>query len=138
MPALHALALLGVACGGGPALAADAPPVAVELNKLEPLNKGCRAYFVVTNSSDAAFQAVKLDLIFFRQDGIIDRRLALDVGPVRPNKRGVKSFDLDLPCEGIGSILANDVLDCHDAAGPVADCLGRLQFSSRASATLAK
>ena len=122
-----------------PARAVDAKGVLVELNKLEPQNKGCRVYLVVDNPSDAALQVLKLDPIFFRQDGIIDRRLAMDLGPVRPSKKSVKSFDLDtMPCDSIGSVLVNDVIDCRDAAGPVTDFINRLTVTSRAGVPLAK
>jgi hypothetical protein len=132
-----AMLLLTVATALGPARAAQS--IAVELNKLEAQNKSCRAYLVIDNPSDTAFQVLKLDLIFFRQDGVIDRRLAVDLGPMRPNKRSVKSFDLDgMPCEGIGSVLVNDVMECRDAASPVTDCLSHLTVASRAGIPLSK
>ncbi len=120
--------------------AADAAaPIAVELNKLEPDGKSCRAYIVVTNPSDSALQVMKLDLIFFRPDAVIERRLALDLGPVRPAKKSVKTFSLEnLACENIGSVLVNDVLDCRDTAGPVNECLNRIAVSSRAAVQLTK
>lgn len=130
---------LSAALGLGPAAAAAGLPLAVELNKLEPDGKSCRAYIVITNAADTALPVLKLDLIFFRPDGVIERRLALDLGPVRPDKKSVKTFGLDnLPCDNIGSVLVNDVLDCRDMTGPVQDCLDRLTVSSRASVQLSK
>ena len=134
---LRLLVAAGLASAVAPAWAAD-KPIVVELNKLEPQNKGCRAYLVIDNPSEAGLQVLKLDLILFRPDGVIDRRLAVDLGPIRPSKKGVKSFDLDTPCDGIGTVLVNDVMDCRDAVGPVADCLTRLSFASRAGASLSK
>lgn len=134
-------AILGLASllVGGPALSADAPAVTVELNKLETQGKGCRAYLVIDNPSDAVFQSLKLDLVFFRTDGIIDRRLLIDLSPVRAAKKSVRIFDLDaLACDAIGSVLVNEVAECRDAAGPVADCADRLKVSSRAGASLTK
>ena len=123
----------------GVAQAADAPGIAVELNKLEAQNKSCRVYFVIDNAGPTAFQSLKLDLVLFRTDGVIDRRLALDLSPLRPNKKSVKLFELnDLPCDSIGSILLNDVVDCRDASGPIADCADKLQVSSRATAHFSK
>jgi hypothetical protein len=121
------------------ASAADAGAIAVELNKLETDSKSCRAYIVVGNPSEAAIQILKLELILFRPDAVIERRLAVDLGPVRPNKKSVKTFELEaLPCETIGSILVNDVIDCRDATGPLTDCLARLTFSSRAPVQFSK
>lgn len=136
------LPLLIAALAGGSvtrSYGADPSPIAVELNKLEPQAKSCRAYVVIDNPSDTAYQALKLDLVFFLSDGTIGRRLAFDIAPLRPVKKSVKTFDLEgIGCETIGSVLVNDVLECRDAAGPVADCLGRMKFSSRATATLGK
>ena len=123
----------------GPARTADAPAVTIELNKLEPQGKACRAYLVIDNPSDAAFQALKLDLVVFRTDGVIDRRLLIDLAPVRAAKKSVKIFDIDaLACDAVGSVLLNDVTDCRDATGPVLDCAARLKLSSRAGPALTK
>jgi hypothetical protein len=122
-------------------VAAAAAPntIAVELNKLEPNGKGCRAYVVIDNPGDTAYSVFKVELILFRTDGVIDRRLALDIGPLRAHKKFVKTFDLDTPpCDGIGSVLVNDVLDCKTDTIAVADCLDLMTVSSRASAPLTK
>ena len=132
--------ILALALGAGHvARSADAPPISIELNKLEPQSKACRVFIVVANPTDATFQSLKLDLVFFRTDGVIDRRLSADLGPVRPAKTSIKIFDIDgLSCDTVGSILVNDALDCRDTAGPVAECLGRLKFSSRAGVTFSQ
>ena len=136
---LGILLMLGTAAAPEVGAAAASAPITVELNKLEAAGKNCRAYIVISNTSDEALPVMKLDLIFFRPDAVIDRRLAVDLGPVRPAKTSVKTFELDaLPCESIGSVLVNDVIDCRNAAGPVADCLTRISVSSRAPAQLTK
>lgn len=113
--------------------------ILVELNKLEANGKGCRAYVVVENPTEAAYPVLKLDLVLFRPDGVIDRRIALDLGPLRANKRDVKTFDLDAsPCGDIGSILVNDVLDCQADKQVPPDCLDKMTLSSRAAVTLTK
>ena len=97
-----------------PPAQADPPSVSLELNKLEPHEKSCRAYLVVNNHTDAAFQSVKLDLVMFQSDGVIGRRFALELAPLRPKKRTVKLFDLDgVACERVGSFLLNDVIECQ-------------------------
>lgn len=131
-----------LACVAGQPVGAaggDAKPIAVELNKLDVIAKGCRAFFVVDNPGDKAMQSLKLDFVFFGADGVIVRRLVVDVGPLRPGKKSVKSFDLENPaCGQIGSILLNDVLECRDATGPQSDCLQRVTVSSRAKVPLTK
>ena len=92
------------------ALGAKAAALTIELNKLEPQKESCRAYVVVTNNSSTVYQALKLDLVLFQPDGVIGRRFALDLGPLKAQKRSVKLFDLDTPCDQVGSLLINDVL----------------------------
>jgi hypothetical protein len=124
------------------ARAADAPAppaLALELNKLEPYDKGCRVYVVLTNATETAYQSMKLDLVLFQPDGIISRRIAIDLAPVKAAKRSVKLFDLEgLACEKVSSVLINEVIDCKADSGPVADCLSRIALSSVAGAPLTK
>ena len=58
--------------------------VSLELNKLEKSEKGCRAYVVVTNPTSTSYDAFKLDLVLFQTDGVVGRRLALDLAPGLP------------------------------------------------------
>lgn len=153
-------AFLAAALHGTPPAWADAAaPIPVELNKLEPLpapaaapgngaapSASCRAYIVVTNPDPTPITQLRLDLMLFGKDGVILRRIALDLGPLAPHKTAVRLFDLQgQPCAQIGRVLVNDVLACqtgqHDNA-PAEEqrqaCLDRLQVSSRASADLVK
>lgn len=113
--------------------------IGIELNRLEEQGSNCRAYLVITNPGELAFSGFKLDLVIFDRSGTIARRLAVDLAPLRPAKTTVKVFDLvDTACPAIGSILVNDVLDCRDASGMVADCVQRLSPSSKLSVPLSK
>lgn len=122
-----------------PAQPESSDGVTLELNKIETSDKGCRAYVVVTNPTSTAYDAFKLDLVMFQKDGIVGRRFALDLAPVRPDKRSVKLFDLDgAQCDGIGSFLINDVMECRTASGPVTDCLARLKVKSLTKVEISK
>lgn len=145
---LFVAALLGLILVGGEAAHADAP-LPLELNKLEPLSQGqagCRVYFVVTNPEAETVEQLRLDLILFGTDGVILRRIALDLGPLTAKKTGVRLFDLQgLACDSIGRVLINDVLACHAGEKPGANadqeraaCLDRLTLSSRTKVPLAK
>ncbi len=91
------------------------------------------------NDSATQFQAVKLDLVLFQQDGVIGRRFAIDLAPLKPQKRTVKLFDLDeLACDRIGSLLINDVVECKTADGPLDDCLAGLSVKSLTNVQLSK
>jgi hypothetical protein len=113
--------------------------ISLELNKLEASDKGCRAYVVVSNPTNTSYDAYKLDLVMFQPDGIIGRRFAVDLAPLRPSKRTVKLFELDgTKCDGIGSFLVNDVMECHSDAGPVKDCLASLKVNSLTKVEISK
>jgi hypothetical protein len=152
--------------------AAEAPtpaPIQLELNKLEPLPAtasgaaassgaasaapapGCRVYLVVTNPDPEPIAQLRLDLILFGTDGVITRRIALDLAPLAAHKTGVRLFDVaGQPCDGFGRVLVNDVLACKlgsaregvpalaTAETASQACLARLQLSSRAKAEFAK
>ena len=121
------------------AAAAEGGDVAIELNKLEPQGQACRAYVVVSNKSAKEWQSLNLDLVLFRPDGVIGRRFAINLAPLRPDKRTVKLFDIDgTPCDQVGSILINDVIECKTEAGPVDDCLTHISVSTLTNAQLTK
>ena len=123
----------------GPAHAADAAATSLELNKLEATEKGCRAHVVINNPGDTAYQSFKLDLVEFQTDGVIGKRLIVDLAPLKAQKKTVKSFELEgLACDKIGSFLINDVTECKNEAGPVADCLKHLALSTLTPVQLSK
>jgi hypothetical protein len=118
---------------------AEEPTLSLELNKLEPQGQGCRAYVVATNKGQADYQTLKFDVILFQTDGVIGRRFAIDLAPLKPGKRTVKLFDIDnTACDQIGSFLINEAIDCKTASGPVEDCLANITTSSLAKAQLSK
>jgi hypothetical protein len=113
--------------------------ITLELNKLEPSDKGCRAYVVVSNPTTQTFDAFKLDLVMFQKDGVIGRRFALDLAPLRPSKRSVKLFELDgTKCDDIGSFLVNDVMECRSDGSTVNDCLTRMKVNSLTKVEISK
>jgi hypothetical protein len=132
------LALAVLALCAEPVLA-EPPKLSVELNKLEPQGGGCRAYVVVQNDEATSYQSYKLDIVLFQQDGVIGRRFAMDLAPIKPQKRTVKLFDLDnMPCDKIGSFLINDIVECKAEAGPIEDCLAGMTVKSLTSVQLSK
>ena len=110
---------------------AEPAALSVELNKLQPQEKGCRAYIVVNNAGTTAYQSVKLDLVLFQPDGVIARRFAIDLAPLKPQKRSVKLFDLDgTACDKVGSLLINDVVECKSDTGSLDNCLANMTLST--------
>ena len=128
----------GVALAAAPAQAQPAS-IQVELNKLEAQQTSCRAYLVIDNQTDKSYDALKLDLVLFQTDGIIGRRFALDLAPVKSKKRSVKLFDLEgVKCDAVGSFLINDIMDCKAGSGDETGCLERLTLSTRTNVQLSK
>ena len=94
---------------------------------------------VVNSSSDATFQSYKLDLVLFQSDGVIGRRFALDLAPLKPQKKTVKLFELDgVGCDKIGSFLVNEVMECKTDAGAQTDCLQKLSTSTLTNVQISK
>jgi len=127
-------------------LVAWAPPASaqeqklrIELNKLEPIEADCRAYLLFENQTSLNFQSMKLDLVMFNPDGVINKRLAVEGAPLPPAKTSVKLFDIEgVACEVIDRMLLNGVLACADAEGERSGCLDLIDTSSRAGASFFK
>ncbi len=122
---------LVAALWAGGAHAADTP-ITIELNKLEQADGGCQAYFLVGNSSARQMDSLKLDLVVFDPDGVVARRMAVEIGPVRPNKTTLKVFPIGTQaCDGVGRLLLNDILSCREDSVEKQDCLALVSTASR-------
>jgi hypothetical protein len=84
---------------------------------------------VVENKTDKAIDSLKLDLVAFDADGIVYKRLPVELGPVRASKTMVRIYLVEGDCTRIGSILVNDVTGC--APADATSCLEGLELSSR-------
>jgi hypothetical protein len=123
----------------GSANAMEKGRIGVELNKLEAVGDACRAYLVLSNGTGVAFKSLKLDLVMFDPDGIVQRRLAVETAPVSAGKTSLKVFDISgANCAGIGRILLNGVLSCAGKTAKRDDCLSLVTVSSRAKQALIK
>ena len=120
----------------GPAAAQDAatdPTLGVELNKLEQTGAACRSYMVLSNRTEVTLDQLSLDLVVFDTDGVIDRRLAVELGPVAAGRTRVKVFDMaGLDCGRVARVLLNDVLTCRpDSIDAATTCDAALRVSGR-------
>ena len=114
-------------------------PVSIQLNKLESIDKGCRAYMVIDNPGDTAYSDYKIDLVLFQTDGVIGKRFSIDLAPLKAKKKSVKLFDIDgLQCDKIGSMLVNDVMECKSDTGSLSGCLQNLKTSTLTKVQLSK
>jgi hypothetical protein len=108
-------------------------PLRIELNRLEPREGGaCRVWLVLNNAGAEPLDPLRLDLVLFGRDGVVARRVAVDVGPLPAGRTHARIFDLaGQGCDGVGSVLMNDVLACGaDPAGRGA-CAERAALASR-------
>jgi hypothetical protein len=118
---------------------ASAPGIHIELNKLEPSEKGCRAYMVINNPAETIYQSYKIDLVLFQTDGVIGKRFSIDLAPLKAKKKSVKLFEIDgIQCDKIGSFLVNDVMECKTESGPAGHCLEDLKTSTLTNVQLSK
>jgi len=67
----------------------------------------------------------------FGREGTVQRRMIVEMRPIRVMKTVVRTFNVETACDQIGAILLNDVSAC--AAGEPGACLDRLTLSSRSS-----
>lgn len=113
--------------------------VHIELNKLEPSEKGCRAYMVLNNPAETNYQSFKIDLVLFQTDGVIGKRFSIDLAPLKPKKKTVKLFEIDsIHCDKIGSLLINDVMECKADGSAVSGCLDKVKTSTLTNVQLSK
>jgi hypothetical protein len=124
--ALFAIILLLIASS---ARSAPNDPIRVELNLAESVQNKCRLSFLIENKSETPIERLSPDLAIFNREGIIQRRLVAEMGPVYRSKTIIKTFEIEGECGQIGSILINDITAC--SPGDPGACLDRLVLSSR-------
>lgn len=120
-----------------PALAQDAKtPIKLQLNRLEPAGEACRTYLLVDNRGPA-LKSLKVDVFAFDGEGVAQKRLAVELGPVAERKTVVKLFDFaGMACPKIGRLLLNDVLACEGGDASRESCLERIETETKASVPL--
>lgn len=120
-----------------PAMAQEAgeksAPVKLQLNKTETAGDACRITMVVDNSKGSALKTFKVDLFAFDTEGVAQKRVAVELGPIALHKTSVKIFDFPgIACAKVGRILLNDVLACDGGEGAREGCLERTDVESKA------
>lgn len=130
---------LGPAFISGPPFARAQGGLAIELNKVEDFDDGCMASFVFQNNLGATLDRFNLDLFLFDAQGVIMRRVTIDMAPLPNGKTRVAQFHLHSgPCAELSRVLVNDFPQCRADDGEPVDCLAGLAVSSRSPIVLAK
>lgn len=129
-----ALTLPALAQDGGDKAAGDkGTPIKLQLNKAETAGDACRVTMVIDNSHGGAFKTYKVDLFAFDTEGVAQKRVAVELGPIPARKTTVKIFDFaGITCGKIGRVLLNDVLSCEGEMSRDS-CLERTETESKAS-----
>jgi hypothetical protein len=108
-------------------------PIRLQLNKTDTAGEACRITMVVDNGRGGAMKTFKVDLFAFDAEGIAQKRVAVELGPLPPHKTTVKIFDFPgIACGKIGRILLNDVLACDGGDAAREACLDRTETESKA------
>lgn len=119
--------------------AATGPSLKLELNRLEPAGDNCRTYLLVDNAKGSALKSLKVDLFAFDTEGVAQKRLAVELGPVQEKKTVVRLFDFPgIACPKIGRVLLNDVLACEGTDASRESCLERIETTTKTSAEFAR
>jgi hypothetical protein len=115
--------------------AAESGKIAVELNDLQPGDKGgCRAVFVLKNDVGKALDKMTLRVVTFDGKGKANLFLSLDVGALPAGKTRVLRFDLGekTACADVGRMVLDDVTACDGGDMTPPACLAAIALSSRA------
>jgi hypothetical protein len=108
-----------------------APPLRVELNKLETAGDACKAMLIVENGKGGPIRSLRLDLYAFDPDGIVQKRSMVELGPVPARKTALRQFEISpTPCAQVGRVLLNDVAACDGQDLTRETCLERIEPSS--------
>jgi hypothetical protein len=119
--------------------AAQTRSLAIELNKLENTEEGCRSLFVFDNRTGHELHRFRIDLILFDPKGVYKKQLLLDMAPLDNDKKTLASFFLGKwPCDQVGSILVNGLPQCQNGAGEAVECIDMLEVGSKSDVPLEK
>lgn len=93
--------------------ASDEGSLRLELNSLQPSDKGCRLTFVVTNELGAELAKAAFEMALFNEAGVVDRLTVLDFNELPAAKTKVARFDLaGTDCAKVSRVLINRVTEC--------------------------
>lgn len=130
---IAATALLVLAAADiAPAQESTQPALTLELNALQPSEKGCRLTFVVTNNLGAPLDKVGFEVALFNQAQVVDRITVLDFKELPRGKTKVRRFDLgELDCTKITRVLVNDSTECAGAGIDPKACIRQLNPTTK-------
>lgn len=136
------LALLLLGAAFHPAMAQDAPArtevpeLALELNALQPSERGCRVTFLVSNTLGKELSQVAFELALFTKAGMISRLTVVDFKDLPAGKTKVRQYDLpSLDCADVGRILVNNTTECAGEGIEADACIRHLKTKTGTEVT---
>lgn len=140
MIAAAAVSLLSA--GMLPAVAQDAAPQAsanslsLELNALQPSERGCRVTFLVSNELGKELSQVAFELALFTKAGMISRLTVVDFKELPVGKTKVRQYDLPkLDCNDVGRVLVNNTTQCVGDGVEADACIRQLKTKTATEVT---
>lgn len=115
------------------AFAQDAQPaLQLELNAVQPSEKGCRLTFVVKNNLGAELSRAAFEVALFNELGVVDRLTVLDFKELPAGKTKVTRFELaNTDCTKITRVLINGATECQGEGIEPTACMRQLTTSSK-------
>ena len=115
-----------------PAPADAAPALVVELNALQPSDRGCRFTFITTNNLGAELTKAAFELVMFDTAGMVNRLTVVDFKDLPEGKTKVRQFDFPgVECAKVGRVLINDATECAGSGVDPKACIRNLKAQTR-------
>ncbi|MBZ9807876.1 MULTISPECIES: hypothetical protein [unclassified Mesorhizobium] len=113
---------------------APAPALILELNGVQPSEKGCRLTFVVTNNLGADLSKAAFEIALFNDAGVVDRLTVLDFKDLPAGKTKVTRFDLaGTNCVKVSRVLINSATECVGTGVEPNTCMRKLKTDAKTS-----
>ena len=111
----------------------DPPALALELNAVQPSQKGCRLTFVVKNGLGTELSRAAFEVALFNDLGVVDRLTVLDFRDLPSGKTKVARFELaGTDCSKVTRVLINGSNDCQGAGVAPDACMNQLRTTAKA------
>lgn len=111
---------------------APAPALNLELNAVQPSDKGCRLTFVVNNALGADLSKSAFEIALFNESGVVDRLTVLDFKDLPVGKTKVTRFDFaGADCGKLGRVLINSATECAGTGVEPTACMRDLKTSTK-------
>lgn len=112
--------------------AAQDAALTVELNALQPSDRGCRFTFIATNGLGSELTKAAFELVLFDTEGKVSRLTVVDFKDLPQGKTKVRQFDFSgIDCAAVGRVLINDSTECAGPAIEPKACIQKLKAQTR-------